>query len=314
MSAKPALLFPGQGSQTVGMGQAVAENFPAAMELFDQAQDVLGWDLKNVAWSDPNDELKQTDRTQPALYVTSAACFVVLKSKGILPATLAGHSVGEYAALYAAGVFDFQTGLRLVKARSDAMHKASVAYPGGMVAVLKLEEKDVREVCVQVQNESGKVVDVANLNSPGQIVISGENEALELAVNRVKERGTLKAIPLAVAGAWHSALMKAAEEELAPVIESTDFNDAQIPVYANITAKPVQSATDIKRLLVEQVCGAVRWADSVNCMIEDGASSFVECGNGKVLCGLMKRIDRTKKAHPGGTPDEIMTIEEAAKN
>lgn len=290
------VIFPGQGSQAIGMGKELAAAFPAASELYDRAEGILGWPLKTVAWTGPEEDLRRTDRTQPALYVSSAAAFAILAELGIEPVIAAGHSVGEYAALYSAGVFDFDTGLRLVKARSEAMHRASVEIPGGMIAFLGMSEAEARPVCDDVARERGGRVEVANLNSPGQVVISGDNRSLDLAERLARMRGSLKCIRLKVAGAWHSSLMKGAEDALAPIIEATPFNNARIPVVVNRTGEALTDAAALKSNLIRQVTSAVRWSDSVVTMLGKGVEFFIEAGNGNVLSGLMKRIDRRAKA------------------
>ncbi len=303
-----AFLCPGQGSQFVGMGKALADAVPAAAALAAEADEVMGWKLSDVMGNGPVEELTKTSATQPALYVTSAMAIVALAEKGIRPDLAAGHSVGEYAALYAAGVFDFATGLRLVKLRSEAMSRASQAHPGGMVAFLGTEEPAAREVCAAVLEEHKGVVEVANLNSPGQVVISGDAVALDLAVRLGRMKGVLKAIPLKVAGAWHCSLMKAAEEELAPAIRAAAFSAPRIPVVANVTGKAVSTPDEIKDLLVRQVCGSVRWSDCVHELVALGADRFLETGAGEVLTGLMKRIKKDALARRAGTPEEIAAL------
>lgn len=305
---KTAFLCPGQGSQFIGMGKAFADAVPAAARLAAEADDVMGWKLSDVMWSGPEEELRKTSATQPALYVTSAMAIVALAERGVTPDLAAGHSVGEYAALYAAGVFDFATGLRLVKLRSESMQRASQSHPGGMVAFLGVEEPLAREVCAAVLEEHKGVVEVANLNSPGQVVVSGDAVALDLAVRLGRMKGVLKAIPLKVAGAWHCTLMKAAEEELAPAIRAAEFQAPRIPVVANVTGKAATTPDEIKDLLIRQVCGSVRWSDCVLELVALGADRFLETGAGEVLTGLMKRIKKDAVARRAGTPEEIAAL------
>ncbi|MEK8022252.1 MAG: ACP S-malonyltransferase [Candidatus Hydrogenedentota bacterium] len=302
-------LFPGQGSQSVGMGKALADKYPQAAEIFRQADEILGWNLTKFMWEGPEEELRRTDRTQPALFVTSVVSHELLKAKGIVPQFAAGHSVGEYAALHAAGVFDFETGLRLVDARSRAMHEASVAHPGGMAAILGLEEPAVEVICQMVEAEHKGLVEVANLNSPGQVVISGESKALDLAIRLARMRGAIKVIPLAVAGAWHCYLMRSAEEKLTPVVHASKMSDPQLTIFANVTSEPVVTADKVRELLIKQVCAPVRWAESIRRIEAMGADRYIEVGHGSVLSGLMKRI--AKKAHVvrAGLPEEIDAIE-----
>lgn len=299
-------LFPGQGSQSVGMGRSLAQAYPSAKALYDEASEILGWDFIGTVWDGPEDELLRTDRTQPAIYVASAAAFTVLSENDIRPTIVAGHSVGEYAALFAAGALSFEEGLRLVKARSEAMQEASLQKKGGMVALLGMDEDGAEEVCEDVRKESaaGITVEVANLNSPGQVVISGEEAALDLASRLARMRGALKCIPLAVSGAWHSSLMKPAEEMLAPVIERAPVKDASVPVIVNVSAEQVTRAGELKECLVRQVCGAVRWEQSMR-RILDEVDEIYEVGHGRVLAGIMKRIDRRRKVFPVGEPEDL---------
>lgn len=306
---KNVFLFPGQGSQAAGMGRALAEASPVAARLFAEADRILGWSLREIAWNGPEEELKRTDRTQPALYVTSMAAAAVLGERGIAPGICAGHSVGEYAALATAGVFDFETGLQLVALRGEAMHAASVKAPGGMAALLGLEVEVAEAVCAEARRAGKGLIAVANLNAPGQIVISGEAAALEFATALAKERGAAKVMPLAVAGAWHCDLMKSAEERLAPAIRAANFSPPGVPVVANVTARPVASVEEIRELLIRQVCGTVRWNDSIRAIEADGGGRYIEAGSGGVLSGLMKRIAKGASAARAGTPEEIAAIE-----
>jgi [acyl-carrier-protein] S-malonyltransferase len=290
------------------MGQALAAASPAAAALFEQSDAILGWSIRKFCWEGPDEELRRTDRTQPALYVTSAAALSVLKERGIEGSVAAGHSVGEYAALYAAGAFDFATGLRLVEVRSRAMHEASLRNPGGMAALLGMETAVAEECCETVRHEHKGHVAVANLNSPGQVVISGESRALDLAIRLARMKGAVKVIPLAVAGAWHCSLMKEAETQLEAAIQKAEIRDPVFPVIANVTAAPASSAAEIRELLVRQVCGSVRWAESITAIEAMGVNRYIEVGHGAVLCGLMKRLAKKAVAVRAGTPEEIDQI------
>lgn len=302
-------LFPGQGSQAVGMGRALAEKFPRAAEIFRRADEVIEWNLTKFMWEGPEEELRRTDRTQPALFVASVASFELLKDRGVKPEYVAGHSVGEYAALYAAGVFDFETGLRLVDARARAMHEASVKHPGGMAAILGLDVPAVEVICQMVEAEHKGLVEVANVNSPGQVVISGEAHALDLAIRLARMRGAIKVVPLAVAGAWHCYLMRSAEEKLTPVIHAAAMNDPEVTIFANVTAEPVVTAEKVRELLIKQVCAPVRWADSIVRIEAMGADRYIEVGHGNVLSGLMKRIAKQANVVRAGTPEEIESLQ-----
>lgn len=307
MTPKTAFLFPGQGSQSVGMGKELAVRFPVAAKVFEEADAILGWNLTTFAWEGPEDELRRTDRTQPALFVSSVASLLALREQGIEAGYAAGHSVGEYAALFAADVFDFETGLKLVAARSSAMHEASLHHPGGMAAILGMELAAVEQLCSDVETEHKGLVEVANLNSPGQVVISGEAKSLDLAIRLARMRGAIKVVSLPVAGAWHCFLMKSAEAALAPIIETSSFHEPKIPVIANVTAEVVTTAAMAKELLIRQVCGRVRWADSIKTMDELGVERYIEVGNGNVLSGLMKRLVKKAVVHRAGTPQDIET-------
>lgn len=296
---KFAFIFPGQGSQKVGMGAEFYHDFPAARSLFDQANSVLGFDLARLCFEGPEEELRQTLNTQPALYVTSCAALVALRSRlndldvpGI-PFAVAGHSVGEYAALYAAGVVDFETGLRLIRRRAELMQEAAEKRPGTMAAVLGLEPELVREACETAHKEGAGVVAVANYNCPGQVVISGELAAVERAGELAKERGAKKISMLTVSGAFHSPLMVTAGDALYPMLREASFQQASIPVVVNVTAEYNRTAADVTPFLTMQVSGSVRWEESMRLLLRDGVTTFVEIGSGDVLSKFFKRIDST---------------------
>ncbi len=283
---KVAYIFPGQGSQYVGMGKDLCAEFPAARELFLKADAVLGFSLSKICFEGPEEELKQTKNTQPAIFLQSLAVWNILKPQNA--AMVAGHSLGEYSALVAAGALAFEEGLRLVRLRGELMQKAGEENPGTMAAVVGLDAKIVGEVCCTAWTEG--IVQAANFNSPGQIVISGSVAGVRKAMELAKQRGAKLVKELVVSGAFHSPLMQSAKDGLKVALDKTEFRDAKIPVYTNVAAKPVQKADDIRAMLFEQVTSPVRWEETIVNMSGDGASSFIEIGPGKVLQGLVKRI------------------------
>ena len=281
-----AYVFPGQGAQFSGMGKDLYESHSEAKQLIDQSNDILGFDIKNIMFTGSDDELKQTKVTQPAIFIHSVVA--ALTSEGFNPDMVAGHSLGEFSALVANGVLSFEDGLTLVSKRALAMQKACERQESTMAAVLGLEDEVVENVC----NETEGVVVAANYNCPGQLVISGEVSAVNNACEKLKEAGAKRALVLPVGGAFHSPLMEPAREELADAIENTVFNAPKCPVYQNVDSKGYTAIADIKKNLVLQLTSPVRWTQSVQNMIADGATSFVECGPGKVLQGLVKKVDR----------------------
>ena len=290
-----AFVFPGQGSQFVGMGKDLYETSPLAKELFDKADAILGFKITEIMFAGTDDQLKETKVTQPAVFlhsVISALCM----GEDFTPSMVAGHSLGEFSALVASGALSFEDGLKLVAARANAMQRACEANPGTMAAIIGLSDEQVEEVCKEV-SATGKVVIPANYNCPGQLVISGDVEAVGAACEKMKEAGAKRALPLKVGGAFHSPLMQPAQEELQEAIEKTHFNAPKCPVYQNVDAKPHTDPAEIKQNLIAQLTSSVRWTASVQQMIADGATDFTECGPGKALEGMIGRIDRNVVVH-----------------
>lgn len=280
-----AFVFPGQGAQFPGMGKDLYDNNPKAKALFDQADDILGFSLSKIMFEGTAEELKQTKVTQPAVFLHSVVSALV--SEAFNPDMVAGHSLGEFSALVANGTLNFEDGLKLVSQRALAMQKACELQESTMAAVLALADEKVEEVCSAID----EVVVAANYNCPGQLVISGSVKGVELACEKLKEAGAKRAMILPVGGAFHSPLMEPAREELAAAIQNTEFGVPKCTVYQNVDAKGHIDVNEIKTNLVAQLTAPVKWTQSVQAMIADGASSFVECGPGKVLQGLVKKID-----------------------
>lgn len=291
---KHAFVFPGQGSQFPGMGKSHYENSAFAKKLFEQANEVLGFRISDIMFEGTEEDLKQTNVTQPAVFLHSVIAF-----KGISeakPEMVAGHSLGEFSALVANGTISFEDGLQLVSVRARAMQKACEVTPSTMAAVLALADDKVVEVCEAVANDSGEVVVAANFNCPGQLVISGSVKGIELACERMKAAGAKRALVLPVGGAFHSPLMSPAKDELKEAIEKTNFHQPTAHIYQNVVARAVFDREEIKQNLIDQLTGAVRWTQSVQAMVRDGASVFTEVGPGKVLQGLINKIDKTVQA------------------
>lgn len=287
---KIGLLFPGQGAQYVGMGQDLAQEYPAARRVFSAADEALGFPLSEMCFNGPEDELTLTVNTQPAILATSLACWEVLKGYGIEPAAAAGLSLGEYSALVVAGTFDFAEAVRLVRKRGEFMENAVPAGRGTMAAVLGLDRGEVEEIC-RAASAKG-VVEPANYNCPGQIVIAGETEAVAEAGQLALARGAKKVIPLKVSGPFHSRLLLPAGEQLAGELARVRLSDPNLPVVANVTADYVRSKEEVKDLLVQQVSRPVLWEDSIQRMLADGIDTFIEIGPGRALSGFVKKIDR----------------------
>ena len=290
-----AFVFPGQGAQFVGMGKDLYENNPLARQLFDKANDILGYRITDIMFEGTDEDLRQTKVTQPAVFlhsVISALCM----GDAFRPDMTAGHSLGEFSALVSAGALDFEDGLKLVYARAMAMQKACEAAPSTMAAILALPDETIEKICSEVSAE-GNVVVAANYNCPGQVVISGNIEAVNTACEKLKEAGAKRALPLKVGGAFHSPLMMPAQEELKAAIEATTFHTPKCPVYQNVDAEGHTDAQEIKDNLVKQLTAPVRWTNEVLNMIRDGATDFTECGPGKVLQGTIAKISRDVTAH-----------------
>jgi len=287
-----AFLFPGQGSQAVGMGKELAEKYPIAKQTFEEADEALGYKISQLCFEGPEDQLKLTEITQPAILTASVAAWRVLSEKSIKPAVVAGHSLGEYSAHVAAGTISFTDAVRTVRNRGKYMQEAVPVGMGGMAAILGMDLEKVTAICADAAQE--EICAPANINSPEQIAISGHAAAVERARILATERGAKKAIALAVSAPFHSLLMKPAQEQLAQDLDAINFSDPSVPVVCNVDAAFVQNAAGSRDALVRQVTGAVRWVDCVKLMISKNLRTFVEVGPGKVLCGLMRQIDRSQ--------------------
>jgi [acyl-carrier-protein] S-malonyltransferase len=307
---KVAYVFPGQGAQWVGMGRDLYHNFDAARAVFEQADQALGFPLSRLCFDGPEDELVQTVNSQPAIVTVSFACLEA--SRGLNaglppPRFVAGHSLGEYTALAAAGVLDFATTVYLARERGRLMHEAGELTPGGMAAIIGLDEPPLAEVCEQTGAR------IANINCPGQIVISGAEDNLAQAVDLVKARGAYRAIPLQVSGAFHTPLMQLAVDGMAEIIATLSFNQPTVPIIGNTTAKPLVTAESVKQELLNQLCHCVQWQPSVEYMINEGVSTFIELGPGKVLAGLIKRIDRDVKIINIGDVEAVNNVAQGVR-
>ncbi len=287
---KQAFVFPGQGSQFPGMGKEHYEHSAFAKKLFEQANELLGFRISDIMFSGTEADLKQTNVTQPAVFLHSIIAYKSIENAA--PDMVAGHSLGEFSALVANGTLSFEDALKLVSVRASAMQKACEQTPSTMAAILNLSDEKVEAICEEVQNETGEVVVPANYNCPGQLVISGSIKGIDIACERMKAAGAKRALVLPVGGAFHSPLMLPAKEELQSAIESTKFHNPTCAVYQNVAARAVMDKDEIKQNLIDQLTGAVRWTQSVQAMIADGASKFTEAGPGKVLLGLINKINK----------------------
>jgi [acyl-carrier-protein] S-malonyltransferase len=292
-SSSIAFLFPGQGSQSVGMGKDLYDCYPVARATFDEADQALGIKLSQLCFEGPEDQLKLTENTQPAILTVSVAACRVLDEKGIKPAFVAGHSLGEYSAHVAAGTISFADAVRAVRNRGKYMQEAVPVGTGAMAAILGMGLDAVGEICADAAQ--GQVCEPANINSPEQIVISGDAAAVERGVKIAQERGAKRAVLLPVSAPFHCSLMKPAQERLTADLQNLKFSPPRVPVISNVYAQPIQEAEAAREALVRQVTGSVRWSESIQWLIQRGVQTFVEVGPGKVLSGLMRQIDRSKK-------------------
>jgi len=302
---KTAFLFPGQGSQFVGMAKDVYEHSATAREAFEQAEDILGFPLRDYCFEGPEDILKQTQYTQPAIFVHSVAMNMLMKEKGVHPGATAGHSLGEYSALVSAGALSFADGVKLVKIRGELMQVAGEKNPGTMAAIIGMQPEDIEAVCKEATESDSDLVQPANFNSPGQVVISGHVSAVHRAMALAKEKGARMAKELVVSGAFHSPLMGDALTGLEEALAEVAIQSPDVPVYSNVEATPTTDANEIRDLLKRQLMSPVRWETILNNMIADGYDDFYEVGPGKVLQGLLKRTNRDYVCKPAGTVENL---------
>jgi [acyl-carrier-protein] S-malonyltransferase len=303
MVRRYAYLFPGQGSQFSGMGQALAESYPASGEVFELADRALEVPISRICFQGSEEELALTENTQPAVLTVGVAAMRALESKGLRPAAVAGHSLGEYGALVAAGTLDAEAAIRAVRLRGRFMQQAVPVGEGAMAAILGLDPRRVAEICLAAAQ--GEVVSPANLNGPSQVVIAGAAAAVERAILAAKEAGAKRAVPLRVSAPFHCELMRPAADALSPVLDATEFRDPSVPIYCNVDAKPIASGSAAREALVRQVVSPVRWQEQIEAMLRDGIETFVEVGPGKVLAGLVRAIRRDVRVLPAGDPTGV---------
>jgi len=307
---KAAFLFPGQGSQFVGMGRDFHDNFPIARRTFEEADDALGFSLSALCFEGPDDQLRLTENTQPAIFTVSIAAQRVLAEKGVQPSFVAGHSLGEYSANVAAGTLGFADAVRAVRERGRFMQEAVPTGAGAMAAILNLAADEVAKVCAEASAETGGVVAAANINTPSQIVISGATAAVERAMALAKERGARKVVPLAVSAPFHSPLMQPAQDRLGALLNELSFHDATVPVLVNVDAAFATGGDALRDALIRQVTGTVRWVESMQLLFAEKPGCFLEVGPGKVLSGLLRQIDRERKsAHVQDTESLLAALE-----
>ena len=305
----PAIIFPGQGAQTVGMGRSLIEAMPSCADRFTEASDILGFDLAKVCFEGPEEELTRSDRAQPAIFVVSMIAWEALRERtGVEVTAVAGLSSGEWAALCAAGVVCFEDAIRILEVRGRVMQEACQQGEGGMLGVIGLED----DICAEIAKEAG--IEVANYNSPGQVVLSGSQEGVAVAESIAKERGARRALPLPVAGAFHSSLMKPAADAFSEYLVNVTFSAPAIPVLSNVTGLPHEGVSDIREKMGEQITGSVQWVKNTRWLVENGYITLVECGPGKVLSGLVKRIDKTVSVHNVNDSGSLDTTAEALAN
>jgi [acyl-carrier-protein] S-malonyltransferase len=294
--SKIAFMFPGQGAQKVGMMKELYDNYAVVKDVFKEADEALDFSMTDLIFKGPEDQLRLTYNTQPAILTCSVAALRVLEENGVKPAVAAGHSLGEYSALVAAGAMSFADAVRTVRQRGRFMQEAVPVGQGAMAAIIALDTEKIKAICADVAAKTGQCVQAVNFNCPGQVVIAGHTEAVQKAADAMKEAGAKRAIMLAVSAPFHSALMQPAADRLAEVLDKIDIKDAAIPVYANVTAKPETKGDEIRKQLVKQAASPVLWEDTVRNMMADGVDTFVEVGPGKTLCGFIRKVDRSYTA------------------